>query len=60
MPFMFCPSLVASFSIRACIKIKILLANVSAFKMSVAEEEVEDLRRGICANSIIYAISSSY
>jgi len=54
---MFCPNLVASFCIMACIKI--LLANISVFKMS-AEEEAEDLRRGICANSTIYAIYSSY
>lgn len=32
MPFMFCPDLVASFCIRACIKIKLLIANISAFK----------------------------
>lgn len=52
MPFTFCPDLVASFCIRACIKIKILLASVSAFKMSVAEEEVEDLRRGFVQTAL--------
>lgn len=54
MPFTFCPDLVASFCIMA--SIKILLANVSAFKINVAG----DLRRGICTNSAIDAIYSSY
>jgi len=60
MPFVCCPDLVTSFCISACIKIKILLANVSAFKMSVAREEVEDMRRGIYANRTIYVMCSSY
>lgn len=44
---------------QACVKINILLAKVSAFKMSVAEEEAAELRRGICANNTVYTIYSS-